>query len=136
MVDLDAANHTNRELQLMLEGRKPLAFFCDEISFLPNEEIIPEASFAPYVESGQFVRSQVTYEESFVPKLGRNARILYVFFAAKAEAWRIPAFLLTQDVARRMGHSEAIERIQSALLGYTQEEVDAWCQRQFGDTAV
>jgi hypothetical protein len=42
----------------MLEGKKPLAFFRDEIGFLPREEIIPEERFRPYVEcrlSGRLV---------------------------------------------------------------------------------
>jgi hypothetical protein len=49
-IDLASANHTNRELELTLEGKKPLAFFRDEIGFLPREEIIPEERFRPYVE--------------------------------------------------------------------------------------
>jgi len=46
VVDLKAANHTNRELELMLAGKKPLAWFYDEISVLPHEKIIPEARFS------------------------------------------------------------------------------------------
>ncbi|MDO5652821.1 MAG: hypothetical protein Q4G39_01810 [Brachymonas sp.] len=78
MVDLQAANHTNRELALMLAGTKPLAFFCDEISVLPDEIIIPEAEFAPYVQQGRFVRAEAVFADEFLPSLGRVAQIQYV----------------------------------------------------------
>jgi hypothetical protein len=42
----------------MLEGKKPLAMFADEISVLPNEIVIPEKDFAPHVESGLIVREE------------------------------------------------------------------------------
>jgi hypothetical protein len=54
MIDLQAANHTNRELELMLAGRKPLAWFYGEISGLPNEGIIPESRFGPHAPSPQY----------------------------------------------------------------------------------
>ena len=128
-----AANHTHRELELMLAGRKPLAFFYEEISCLPCERIIPEERFRPYVESGVFVRDEELYEGDYLPQLGRKAVTKYVFFAVKEEAWRIPAFRLSQRVFYRTGqHTEQIERIQSELLGYTAEEIDAWCKYSFG----
>ncbi len=128
-----AANQTNRELELMLAGRKPLAVFCDEISCLPCEQIIPEERFRPYVESGVFVRDEVLYEGDYLPELGRKAVWKYVFFAVQEEEWRIPAFRLSQRVFHRTGrHTEQLERIQSELLGYTTEEIDAWCNHLFG----
>jgi hypothetical protein len=103
MIDLIAANHTNRELEVMLEGRKPLAFFCDEINVLPHEEIIPEERFRPYVESGRFVREEIVLNGGFNPRLGRDDQIKYVFFALKEEAWRIPAFILAYKVHKKNG---------------------------------
>jgi len=42
--------HDDRELELMLAGRKPLAMFTE---VLPLESgLIPEADFAPHVASG------------------------------------------------------------------------------------
>ena len=79
MIDIKTANHTGRELELMLLGRKPLALFYEEIGFLPDEEIIPEVSFRPFVESGQFVRGEAMIEGDFHPKLGRNLVVHYVF---------------------------------------------------------
>ncbi|MBB4845120.1 hypothetical protein HNP55_003666 [Paucibacter oligotrophus] len=130
-IDLQAANHTNRELELMLAGRKPLAVFYDEISVLPDERIIPEARFAPHVASGRFVRAEAVLSGPFSPRLRRDFRAKYVLFALAAEAWRIPAFLLVQRVAERTGHNEMRERLVSSLLGYTDAEIDAWCARSF-----
>ena len=137
MIDLAAANHTNRELELMLDGRKPLAVFCDEISVLPHEEIIPEERFRFYVESGLFVRDEAIFNAGFHAGLGRDAMVKYVLFATKDEAWRIPAFLLLRKVSMRAPrHTEELERIESALLGYTDEEIDAWCDHMFSKHAV
>lgn len=133
MIDLGAANHTNRELELMLAGKKPLAWFYDEISALPNEGIIPEERFRPHLVSGAFVRAEALFDGPYLPHLGRTAVTKNVLFAVTEEAWRIPAFLLSMRVFHRTGrHTEELERIQSELLGYTAEEVDAWCTQQFG----
>jgi hypothetical protein len=137
MIDIQVANHTNRELELMLAGKKPLSMFYDEVSFLPHEEIIPEAMFAPNVANGRFVRSDETYTGEFHAGLGRNVNIKYVFFALAEEAWRIPALSLLLRIRYRMSswQSEEFERMESVLLGYTDEEVDAWCDHRFRQNA-
>jgi hypothetical protein len=48
--------HTNRELEFMLRRGKPLAYFVDDHPAEPNEDIIPEEAFEPYVQSGKFVK--------------------------------------------------------------------------------
>ena len=138
MIDLQAANHTNRELELMLAGKKPLAMFYDEVSFLPHEEIIPEEKFAPYVTSGRFVRGDEIYAGDFHAGLGRNVSIKYVFFAIAEEAWRIPALSFLLRIRYRMSswQSEEFERMEGLLLGYTDEEVDAWCDHRFCQNAL
>jgi hypothetical protein len=132
MIDLAAASHTNRELELMLDRRKPLAVFYDEISCLPNDEIIPEERFRPYVEEGLFVRAETILNFGFDASLGRDMQVKYVFFSLSTEAWRIPAFILVKTVAlQTQRNSEEMERLESMLLGYTQEEVDAWCNHMY-----
>ncbi len=128
MIDLKTANHTGRELELMLAGTKPLSEFCGEIGELPDEEIIPEFKFSPFVESGQFVRGQTTVDAAFHPAWNRNVQITYVLFALKSEAWRIVEMIDLQHSVMRTGWNEQIERRSSYLLGYTQEEIDAWCR--------
>ena len=119
MVDLISANHTGRELALMLSGKKPLAMFYAEISELPDESLIPDGAFAPYVTSGQFVRGEITLESGYSVSLGRNAQIRYVFFAPAAEAWRITATsLLRESFAKsHCPWNEALERMEGRLLG-------------------
>lgn len=133
MVNLQAANHTNRELELMLAGCKPLSMFYDEIGVLPHEGIIPEERFAPYVISGVFVRGEATFTGRFVASLNRDERIKYVFFATASQAWRIPAISLLLRIRYQTGNwqSEEFERMEASLLGYTDEEVDAWCDHRF-----
>lgn len=134
MIDIIAANHTGRELEMMLAGTKPLSMFYEDIGFLPNEEIIPEEAFRPFVESGQFVRGEETIEGEFHQGLGRKVKVLYVLFATKSEAWRVPAMAMFLRVRAASGvfGSEGFERMECALLGYTKEETDAWCDARFG----
>jgi hypothetical protein len=129
MIDLEASNHTGRELELMLAGKKPLAMFYAEVSELPWEELIPEKAFSPYVQEGRFVRVETDYPGGYVEALGRQARFKYVFFAPFEEVWRIRAImLLKQSFQESNGPwNEALERIECSLLGYSKEETDAWC---------
>ena len=132
MIDLKTANHTNRELELMLAGKKPLAMFSEEISFLPDEEFIPEERFSAYVKTGEFVRGETLVAGPYSEKLDRETEIKYVFFALKDEAWRIDAMaILVEQWAKTNEWNETCERIESALLGYTDEEIDAWCKKSF-----
>jgi len=136
-VDLAAANHTGHELELMLAGSKPLAVFHDDVSCLPDEEIIPEGQFRPYVASGELVRHEVVFSHGFDSGWGREIHVKYVLFARAAEAWRIPAFVLMREVGLKTGRNpEELERIECKLLGYTEAETDAWCARAYGSHAV
>lgn len=132
MIDLSAANHTDRELELMLDGKKPLAMFYEDLSFLPDEELIPENKFAPHVASGKIVRCETLIRGVFSPRLGRETQIKYVLFALTEEEWRINAMLLLKEQHQKtLEWNETCERIESSLLGYTEEETDAWCKRNF-----
>jgi hypothetical protein len=124
-------NHTGRELPLMLESKKPLAMFYAEVSELPNDGLIPEQDFAPHVASGLFIRGETTVEAKYHLKLQRNVRIKYVFFALKAEDWRIEAMKLLLKESGKTGWNETCERIEGSLLGYTDEENDAHCKSRF-----
>jgi hypothetical protein len=134
MIDLLAANHTNRELELMLAGKKPLAVFWDEESFYPNDEIFPETHFSPHVNSGRLVSKSLTAKGIFIPKLGRTAQWKYLMYAVAEESWRIPAMVHLINIRLNtisMWQSEGLERYESSLLGYSDEEVDAWCLHRF-----
>jgi hypothetical protein len=130
VIDLAAANHTGRELELMLAGKKPLAMFYGEIGELPHEELIPEGQFAPYLNGGEFVRGETILEGAFHPIWKRNVRVKYVFFALKNEAWRIPAMILVLTARRKAEAPDLTsERLIGALLGYTEAEIDAQCEQ-------
>jgi hypothetical protein len=131
MVDLDAANHTNRELELMLAGRKPLAMFYAEASELPDERLIPEDRFASFAASGLFVRGETHVPGGFHDGTQRDLQFKYVFFALKGEQWRIPAMKILLHESVKGGWNETCERGESSLLGYTQPEIDAWCRARF-----
>ena len=129
MTELSTTNHTGRELDLMLEGKKPLAMFYAEVGEFPDEELVPEDKFASFVDSGRFVRGETTEEGQHHPKLGSNVRVKYVFFALRAEAWRIEAMKLLRRESGKSGWSETCERMEGSLLGYTDEENDAHIER-------
>lgn len=122
--------HTNNELKLMLEGKKPLAIFSDDVSCLPNEYIIPENDFAPYVESGQMVREEETVEGPYSEILGRETLIKIVLFSLANEQWRIKVMLqLMQQLYKTGEWNETCEGVEGFLLGYTEEEQEEWRQR-------
>ena len=103
---------------------------------LPDEGLIPEKKFGRYVAKGLFVRADASFETKH-PKTNQLCAVKYVFFATKREKWRIPAMVLVARSYYRMRKTdEGIERIESALLGYTDEEIDAWCKHRFGSRAV
>ena len=118
----------------MLEGKKPLAMFYEEVSLLPSEEYIPEAKFAEYVHNGDFVRAETIVAGPYSEKLGRETEIKYVLFALSSDAWRMQAMiLLLEQWAISNKWNETCERVKSSLLGYTDEEIDAWCKKDFPD---
>jgi len=129
VIDLAAVSHTGRELDLMLAGRKPLAMFYAELSELPEEGLIPELAFAPYVESNRFLREASVVDGGYSEILKRPTKVKYVYFASPEEAWRIRATILLKAAFSEANchWSEALERIECHLLGYSKEETDAWC---------
>jgi len=113
--------HTNRELLLMLEGRKPFSSFEDDdgLSGKPSR-FFPEAKFDAFVAAGRFVKHE--YLEPF--EVDATHRIRRVFYALPGEAWRIPAYMLLMETWKCAGWNEGFERMQGSLLGYSKEEND------------
>jgi hypothetical protein len=127
---IEAHSHTNRELELMLAGRKPLAMFYAYTHELPNEELIPETAFALYVESGRFLRQDLELEN--VDTNGAVLTLRYVFYVLPSQEWRAQLMtVLKRAINQGCGWNEACERIEGTLLGYTDEENDAHCARVF-----
>jgi hypothetical protein len=128
-LDLSAAGHVGRELELMLAGRKPLALFYDDADDPAGG--IPEDRFAPHVAAGALVRGELVLELAD-PQLGSRSRVRYVLYAVPAEQWRIPAALLAIQTRFQVNAlaDEGLERLLCALLGYSDAETAACLEMQ------
>jgi hypothetical protein len=118
--------HTEYELALMLEGRKPLAVFADAYPADWFDEWM--ARFDPYVADGRLVRRIV--DRPFPkPRTSDGERfdgIRHVYVALPVEQWRIDAYIQLFDDSGRDGWGEVQERRQGLLLGYEEWQCDWW----------
>jgi hypothetical protein len=113
--------HEGRELELMLKGRKPMAFFHDVLTeYGISEEIIPEKKFLPYLSAGKLIRLSADIGDIKSGKL-----IRCVCFAMPGEEWRA-RFLLwfkTEFFSRRMQYHPSHDVMIGKLLGYSDEDI-------------
>lgn len=120
--DLPYQIHTNRELALMLARKKPLAVFVGVyFTTLEFEQIPEEGVFHPYVASGRFVKRE------YIEIVGREgaSKTRRILYARPSESWRIDSYILLMQTARKVGWNEGFERIEGALLGYEEWQLDA-----------
>jgi len=123
----DGPNHTGRELELMLKRAKPLAMFYDNPNEATDPPLVPEAEFDPYVSSGAFEKATRIFTLAMDPRTGKAYRVRYVLYALTEEKWRIPALFLAIETSLKITMpNEAIDRIKSSLLGYTDQEIEAY----------
>ena len=110
---------------------KPLAHFSDAYPAEPDEEIFPEQAFAPYVDTGRFVRREfVEPLREPPPKEHPHVRgIRHLLYARASEAWRIDAYIMMMAAADKAGWSEGFERLQRSLLGYEEWQTDVHLDR-------
>ena len=116
--------HTSRELALMLAGEKPLSVFAGAHPPYSEVEEIPERLFDPYVSARRFVKAE--YLEP--AQAGASQMIRRVFYALPDEVWRIKAYVLLLATAKKSGWSEGFERMEGSLLGYTDQQNDAYIE--------
>ncbi len=122
--------HTNRELEFMLKGIKPLAWFSDMI-FDDHDMWEPDKEFERQVGLGKFVKHEE--RELWEPYTSNGRRIKgrwTRFYALKDEAWRIHAFILLKKLMDKHPWSDALERMEGSLLGYTDEQNDEWLEKR------
>lgn len=114
--------HEDRELELMLAGKKPLALFFDTI---PECGVIPEEEFAPHVSSGKLVMSERTFQSSEKGKPEVTIPVRVVFYALPEEAGRIDqGFGLMEEVLSQPGRPNDDDDARlGRLLGYTEEDI-------------
>lgn len=120
--DLPYQVHTNRELALMLAGKKPLSTFAGSWPPSTDVEEIPERLFDPHVAAGRFAKVEYLDSSARDP----DKLIRRVLYATLEETWRIKAHILLWKTARQTGWNEGFERMEGSLLGYTDEQNDAY----------
>ena len=96
--------HTNRELGLMLTGKKPLAMFADGKDSFPEVVNRYLRLFDRQVATGKLVRRDC-----------HIGTIHYIYFALPSEEWRIDAMI---ELKSKDTWSESDERREGELLGY------------------
>jgi hypothetical protein len=103
--------HTNRELGLMLTGKKPLACFADAKGRFPEVVWRYLRLFDRHVATGRYVR-----RDHFSPPNERHDFALHrIMFALPEEEWRIDAMIELKACPEwTLDH----ERREGELLGY------------------
>lgn len=103
--------HTNRELGLMLSGKKPLAMFMEAEGYWPDALVRYLRMFDRHIASGRLVR-----RDRFVYPTQPEKHIWHwVFFALPSEQWRIDEMIELKTSTKWSLHHE---RREGELLGY------------------
>jgi hypothetical protein len=124
----DIGPHEDRELELMLNGQKPLAMFT-EISPIETG-VIPEDEFAPFVQSGRLIMREVFEPTQGMPGRPEKLFIRRVLYAFPEEVWRIEAILLVCEIVARLQRwDEGLERVTGKLLGYSDRQIDVFIEK-------
>ena len=129
--DLPYMVHTNFELPLMLDGRKPLAVFSDGYPCDWFDAHL--APFEQFVEAGRIVRRIVDTPMPHIKDRRPDLDgIRHVYFALPGEEWRIDAYRLLMDALHisGAGWSDHQERCQGSLLGYEDLQNDWWIEQR------
>jgi hypothetical protein len=115
--------HEERELELMLAGKKPMAMFYEAV-VLPVSDSYPEEEFMPYVETGILVRRDEIYQPHNHPMA-----VHYVYYALPGEEWRMDE-MHTLQLKSHAGEpwTEDDEKKTGFLLGYSEDNVKAWLE--------
>jgi hypothetical protein len=120
--------HTGRELEMMLSGLKPLAMFYGGVD--PDERIVPEKQFSPYVDSGEFVKKEFVVKLAQDPRTNKPVEVRYVLYSIQSEQWRIDAMRLAIKTMIDMGGAdEGLDRMMGFLLGDASEEIEKFVER-------
>ncbi|WP_025091538.1 hypothetical protein [Brucella intermedia] len=114
----DSISHNGRELELMLSGLKPMASFVAEDLVPP--ELIGDAEFASYVESGLLIKHVYRNDE-----FGFEMRS----YCLPTEEWRgkLQNLIYQLTWERKIDgifSREDRERMESFLLGYSKEDTE------------
>ena len=106
--------HTEFELPLMLEGRKPLAAFKDSAQWLTTYL----NGYDRFVKEGRFIR-----------RIIERGNFQEVYFALPNHEWRIDAYVQLLGSAAG-AWDDNHERRQGELLGYEDWQNDWWIENR------
>ena len=122
--------HTNRELALMLAGKKPLAVFAHEkVDGFEKADALANQDFAPHVADGT-LSEQVRTKKISLPS-GVAVDIDYWFYTLKGEEWRVDAYWLLIEFLQNRGWCPQFEWLEGKLLGYTDQQNDYHLLRKY-----
>lgn len=113
--------HTNFELPLMLDGRKPFAVMSGEKDFHGFEAM--RTCFKPHVDHGTIVEKVTEWQ-------ARSTTIVTAYYALPGEEWRFEAYDLLMNGPRPW--TDEMEHRLGMLLGYTEEQCDWWIANRPG----
>lgn len=136
------ALHTNRELEMMLAGTKPLAVFAHErVDGFEKSDALANQDFATYVANGTLSEHVRTIARRMPD--GSPLDIDYYFYTLHGEEWRVEAFSLLLDLMGRGAWCSQLEWLEGKLLGYGDEQnlhhlsraypEDRWIAETFGN---
>ena len=120
--------HEGRELELMLQGCKPLSVFVVE-SPDPDWVEFPEDKFDEQVTLGSLRKFERTKQVN-IPG-GGSLEIRTVYYSLPDEEWRIGAFVFLEDLYKTLGsgYRPDLERVTGRLLGYEFTDIEFFLQR-------
>jgi hypothetical protein len=120
--------HTNFELLLMLDGRKPFSTFTISYPIEIGEDRI-EALFEPHVQSGA-IKKFTTVEPFESPIKGYRDRLYsgvrHIYYTLPGEEWRVEANRGVWNQLKFGQWNFTLERIWGTLLGYSESENNWW----------
>ncbi|TCR04253.1 hypothetical protein [Neorhizobium sp. JUb45] len=112
--------HTNFELPLMLDGRKPFAVVSGEDDFHPLINL--RACFSPYVERGEIIARIAEMQAG-----GRT--FIRIYYALPGEDWRFDAYDVLMNGPRPW--TADMEWQLGSILGYSDEQNEWWIANGF-----
>ncbi|MBG03139.1 MAG: hypothetical protein CMM59_03585 [Rhodospirillaceae bacterium] len=117
--------HEGRELELMLSGDKPMAFFS---CFADDADSIPDPAYVPYIKDGTLLMREL---EITMPCATHLPPYRHVLLARPEEAWRLDdAFdILSNHEGDPRRHSDEGHVRMGRLLGYSEEAIAAFTDR-------
>ncbi|MGN7964277.1 hemin receptor [Brucella sp. 22210] len=115
------APHQGMELELMLQGKKPLAKFAASNGISP--EALGDAEFQPYVSSGHIKLFSINKDN-----------VEWRIYCLPSEEWRAKLSILMIDKAnekafREIFNENDLHRMDGTLLGYDKSDIEFFIEK-------